>query len=689
MHPPTVEFCNRIAPKAEAQMLVRLGNMHHNTAAYGVAEKAYRRANRFNPGDPKAIRGLINTFYMQGHISDGDRLASQAYKNVPGFGEDHFDCWIPLETGLPAAAPDAGLDRSHALLVNGLGELPGLPFGISLIKGYVESNSDFKVTNLDLSACFYRDLISAMRTGKASVAFSDQDELFRAIELFEPDNPDFYDAETFRELSPYFIKYGNLFAERPRALCQQALSSQAAMPWFVRVYAEQIVAAKPFVVGLSVVFTKQLSFSILLAKEIKRLAPDIITVFGGSFFNSENLETFLATDWVDYLVLHDGEAPFLRLLEALESGGNVRAVPNIAFFDTSAGRIFHNDEDAGVKLNDLAYADYSDFDFTNYFMPAPVASVLSSRGCYWRRCTFCDHFAGYAGSYKTQSITRVVDELQHHVETYGIRHFSFVDEMISAKRFLKLSEEILKRGLDIAFYAFAKPTTDNFTPEILEVMYKAGCRAIYWGVESGSDRVLKLMDKGNNVESTSQTLIAANKAGIRNHLFLIVGYPTETSSELKETVRFLYAHRKVIDKIIPSQFCMRMGTPVCDSYLDFGVAKVRRARSLCNDKNIDYAVAEGLTQTEAGVCHQNLIYTFFQYFSARGIHFGTIRDQIVICYAGENERDDPSRGDPPVPAPEKVFKTMMARESARKTASGETDEKAYPHWPRTILLASA
>lgn len=678
-----------VPPQVEAQMLVHMGDMYHNTADYAAAENAYRRARRLNPGDPKAVRGLINTFYTQGRITDGDRLAAQAYKNVPGFGENHFDCWIPLETGLTPAAPDAGLDRSRALLVNCLGELPGLPFGISLIKGYVEGNSDFSVTNLDLSACFYRDLVSAMRTGKASVAFPDQDKLFQAIEMFEPDNPGFYDAETFRELAPHFFKYGSLFVDRPRLLCQHAMNGQAAMPWFVRAYAEQIVAAKPFVVGLSVIFTQQHYFSILLAKEIKRLAPDIITVFGGRFFNSENLETFLAADWVDYLVLNDGEVAFLRLLEALKNGGNARTVPHIAFFDTKAGRVFRNPENAGVKLNDLAYADYSDFDFTGYFMPAPVVSILSSRGCYWRRCTFCDHFAPYASTYKAQSIPRTIDELQYYVETYGVRHFSFVDEMISARRFLKLSKEILERGLDITFYAFAKPTTNDFTPEILEVMYKAGCRAIYWGVESGSDRVLKLMDKGNNVESTSQTLIAANKAGIRNHLFLIVGYPSETSSELKETVRFLYDHRKVIDKIIPSQFCMRVGTPVCDRYRDFGVAKVRRVRSLCNHKNIDYISAEGINQTEAGLYHQNLLYTFFQYFSERGIYFGTIRDHIVLCYDGEDDRRGPSRAAPQIPAPEKVFKTMAAREGVRKTALGETDEKAHPVWPRTILLANA
>jgi len=670
-----------VPPQLEVQVQTRLGDMHHNAEDYTAAESAYRRARLLAPGDAKATRGLINTYYAQGRITDGDQLAAQAYKAIPGFGKNHFDCWFPVETGLAPAAPEAGLDRSRAVLVNCLGELPGLPFGISLIKGYVEQHSDFTVTNLDLSADFYRDLVSAMKAGKASVAFSDQDKLFEAIEVFEPDNPGFYEAKTFREKTTPFFKYGSLFADRPRMLCQQAMNGQGPMPWFVRAYAERIVAAKPFVVGLSVIFNQQHHFAILLAKEIKRLNPDIVTVFGGRFFNSENLESFLAADWVDCLILHDGEVAFLGLLEALKTGGDLRLVPNIAFFDVDAEEVFLGTERPGVKLNDLAYADYSDFDLGGYFMPAPVMAILSSRGCYWRRCTFCDHFAPYAGSYKVQSIPRVVDELQHYVESYGVHHFSFVDEMISAKRFLRLSEEILKRGLDISYYAFAKPTANDFTPEVLETMSRAGCRAIYWGVESGSDRVLKLMDKGNDVKGTSQTLIAANHAGIRNHVFMIVGYPSETVDELKETVRFLYDHRNVIDKIIPSQFCMRKGTPVCDRYGDFGVAKVRRVRSLCNHRDIGYVSAQGMTEAEAGLYHQNLLYGFFQHFSDRGIYFGTIRDHIVLCYGHEENRPGPASANPTVPDPEKLFRATAAR------VPDDGEDKAHPTWPRTILLS--
>lgn len=675
-----------LAPAARTQVLVRQGDMKMNAGHADEAEALYREALTANLNDAKATHGLINALYAQENVAEGDRLAAEAYGRLEGFGAAYLDSWAPLETGL-AAAEAASLNTNHAVLVNGLGELPGLPLGMSLIKGYVERNSDFRLTNLDLSAYYFRDLFAAMRNGEASIAFEEQDKLFAAIDLFTPDNADYYNEECYRRLAPYFFKYGSLFAERPRELCKKALNGLGPVPWFVRRYAEQIVAARPFVVGLSVTFTEQHMFSILLAKEIKRLAPDIVTVFGGGFFKAKTIESFLAADWVDYLVLHDGEVAFLKLLEAVRDDGDIRAVPNIAFFDTETGTVFHNDEGPGVKQNDLAYADYSDYDFSAYFLPAPVVPMLTSRGCYWRRCTFCDHFASYAGTYKTQSIERVVDELEHHVNTYGVRHFSFVDEMISARRFLKLSEEIMERGLDITYYALAKPTND-FNDEILQVMHKAGCRAIYWGVESASDRVLELMDKGNDVEGTSRTLKAAYAAGIRNHLFMIVGYPTETLEELKDTVRFLHDHRNEIQKIIPSPFLMMKGTPAADRYWDFGVAKAQRVRALCDHKPLDYITIDSISQADARLYNDNLIYSFFDHFTTRGIYFGTIRDQIIVCYGGDGWTGGGDGTEKYVPSPNKVFKTLAKREGVKRIASDETDNRVFPRWPRAASAVS-
>lgn len=671
------------APGALAQVLVRQGDMMMNAGDATAAIACYARARAMAPGDAKAVYGQINALYALGRAAEGDTLAAQAYGSLPDFAASWFDCWAPLSTGLKAQAPGVPLDRTRAILVNGLGELPGLPLGMSLIKGYVETNSDFRVTNLDLSASYFKDLFASMRAGTASVAFDEQDKLFAAIDLFTPGNPAYYDEESYRKLAPYFFKYASLFADRPRALCQRALDGLAPMPWFVRAYAEQIVAARPFVVGLSVTFTAQHYFSILLAKEIKRLDPAIVTVFGGGFFKAKSIEPFLAADWVDYLVLHDGEVAFLNLLEAVNGQRDIRTVPNIAFFDVDAGAVFHNDEGPGVKQNDLAYANYADYDFSAYFLPAPVVPMLTSRGCYWRRCTFCDHFASYAGTYKTQSIERVVDELEYHVNTYGVRHFSFVDEMISARRFLKLSEEILARGLDVTYYALAKPTND-FDEDILAIMHKAGCRAIYWGVEAGSDRVLELMDKGNDVAGTSRTLKAAFAAGIRNHLFMIVGYPTETLDELKETIRFLHDHRNEIQKIIPSPFMMMKGTPAADRYWDFGIAKAERIRALCDHKPLDYVItADTITQEQAKLYSDNLVYSFFDHFTTRGIYFGTIRDQIIVCYGGDGWQGGGDGTERYVPAPETVFKTLDQRTGNRRIASDETSDKVFPRWPRS------
>src|SRR5258706_15564012 len=105
--------------------------------------------------------------------------------------------------------------------------------------------------------------------------------------------------------------------------------------------------------------------------------------------------------------------------------------------------------------------------------------------------------------YAKASIGRVVDEIEHHARR-GHRYFHFVDEMIAAKRFQEVSEEILRRQLEVYFYAYLRPGVD-YSQEALGTMYRAGCRYVVWGLESANPRVLALVNKGTTVDSIRTT----------------------------------------------------------------------------------------------------------------------------------------------------------------------------------------
>ena len=633
-----------------AEILTAMGHIHHDRGNADEALACYDRALSIRPHLLDAWHGRINALTTAGRRDEATAQYKHATQTVPGYQSKYFDFLHPLfAEPLPAreALADAEPTAKHVAMVSAIATFPSLPLGPALIKANVEQKSDFKVQCIDLNPLWFAAIVDSQRNKTAAFHYDDSDQCVAAADLFNNGGDNFYDDSIHNPLAETFSRYQSLISDAYNAQCQYIYETNGPTPWYVDQFARHVLAGNPAVVALSVMFTQQFWFSALLARHIKAINPQVLTVFGGGFFNEVNLQGFIARPYVDHVVLHEGELAFLELLRAIDSGDGYDMVTGLARFDAENGQTQIGQSLEKLNHEDLPYADFSDFDLDSYLTPSPVVPLISSRGCYWRRCTFCDHFASYAGSYKTQSISRGVAEIEHHAKTIGARHFTFVDEMISAKRFQKIGDEILERGLDIRYFALAKPTAD-FTQEILDHMYKTGCRSIYWGMESGSERLLAMMDKGNTVESSSNTLNRANKAGVRNHLFIIVGFPSETREELEQTVAFLDDHADVVDKVLASGYVLKKGTPIHDQLDRFGIKKIYTERSLCNSKILRYDSAKGLDSALIHPMADYLQAKVFDLLSPRGPYFGTPRNHIIIVYGNddleplENHKDRPS-----------------------------------------------
>ncbi|GAB6053570.1 hypothetical protein JCM17960_23900 [Magnetospira thiophila] len=670
-----LEASLKVAATGEAWMMI--GHIRHDRRDGAGALAAYDKARACGHAPAEAGFARVNTLQALGRFAEARRLYRQMGEADPRFLGAHVD-FLPragagaLESKVPAASD---LDSHQMILVSCPFTFPNLPLGLGFLKAQVEKCTDFHVTCMDLNLDWY-DLILdglAVEEGTA-LGFKDSADFLQAATVFRVGGAAFHDPASHERLAEVFTRYRAVVQEAYGARCRQVLATNGATPWFIDWMAARILAHRPSVVGLSVMFTEQYPATALLARALKRLRPEITLIFGGGFFNKADLPGFLAQDYVDYLVLNEGEGPLPRLLDALRGKGNMAEIDGLAYQDGATGRFEVRENQLNIKHDELPYADYSDIGADRYFNPEPVIPVISSRGCYWRRCTFCDHFASYAGTYKTQSIPRVVDELQYQMQATGGRLFSFVDEMISARRFKKICEEILARGLDLRFYALAKPTPD-FTPDILELMYEAGCRSIYWGLESGNDRVLSLMDKGNTVQSSSDTLKFASAAGIRNHLFMIVGFPTETEAELKDTLDFLYDHKDQVDMVLAGHYIMKRGTPTCDQHWNFGVSRVLQMRSLCNSRALRYETSEGIDAALTAPWADFLRREYLDRFCVQGRFFGTPRDHIIVSYADQDGRA--VRPSKVVPDPNAVWRVLH-----KQAGSSRDDGQAplYPVW---------
>jgi hypothetical protein len=140
---------------------------------------------------------------------------------------------------------------------------------------------------------------------------------------------------------------------------------------------------------------------------------------------------------------------------------------------------------------------------------------------------------------------------------YKTKHFSFHDEYIPAKILEKLCQNLIERNLtNFRFKGYVRFEEEFLKKNSFKMMYKAGFRNLYWGLESGSQRVLNLMNKGTNIVAVEKILKRSAEAKIKNSCFIIFGFPGETFNDFKKTINFLEKNRKNIHLIMTSAFML-------------------------------------------------------------------------------------------------------------------------------------
>lgn len=211
------------------------------------------------------------------------------------------------------------------------------------------------------------------------------------------------------------------------------------------------------------------------------------------------------------------------------------------------------------------------------FAPGPVLwTRFSERRCYWSRCTFCVQNAKYDNPTppSLKELEPSLDKLEVLIAA-GYRHLIFSDEALSPAVLSGLADGILRRGLKLRWSVRCR-IESTFTPEIFARMRESGCYEILFGLESASDRMLKLMekhDKGLDLEFVSSLFRSCDAAGIGLHLTMISGFPGDTPAESAHTVEFvskaLRGLRNATFKL--NYFALFPDTPVFQRPERFGV----------------------------------------------------------------------------------------------------------------------
>jgi radical SAM superfamily enzyme YgiQ (UPF0313 family) len=369
--------------------------------------------------------------------------------------------------------------------------------------------------------------------------------------------------------------------------------------YFEKYTLPEVLKGNPGLVGISIINISQLIPGLTLANIIKKADPDIHINIGGSVFTrlvneiSHNRELFTMFDSV---IVHEGETPLLNLIKHLNNEFDIRDVPNLIYKDGSE-IIVNNLSTNGEDINSLPTPCFDGLPLDKYLSPELVIPVLSSRGCYWNRCTFCDHGFGYSGKYRPRDVDILFNDIKTLNEKHKTSFFTFQDEGLSTKIIGALSDRIIEAKMDISWLADSRFEA-SFSQELGTKLSLSGCKMLYFGLESANDRVLKCMDKGIKKENVLKICKYCNDTGIWAHLFLIFGFPTETHEEARETMEFILQNNEIIRSMSFGSFQLTKHSKVYENPSMFNVSKIYQENEIDLSLWYDCDIKEGLSKKD-------------------------------------------------------------------------------------------
>ena len=285
----------------------------------------------------------------------------------------------------------------------------------------------------------------------------------------------------------------------------------------------------------------------ILAEEIKKIAPEVKIIVGG--FGNEKVarEAIGICKYFDFVNWGEGEYPLLQLTEQIKSENtNLDIVPRIIYRLGDDIKQSSTSKSEYLDFDNYIYPDFDDY-INNYPYPDDTDNINipinTIRSCSWGKCKFCDFNKGY--KLRSRSPQCIVNEIKHITDEYGLTTFSFVDSDTfgNLKHFEELLDLIIELKFendeDFLFWAEIIPNS-SFTAKLMEKMAIAGFKNIFIGYDSISDTLLKKMNKSNSFSDNIFFVKYSLKNAISPFVNVIKHVPGETEEDVMESTNNLH-----------------------------------------------------------------------------------------------------------------------------------------------------
>jgi ribosomal peptide maturation radical SAM protein 1 len=386
-----------------------------------------------------------------------------------------------------------------------------------------------------------------------------------------------------------------LIGNAPPDLFARMDEVRAARADYLDACAARILARRPRVVGFTTTF-HQTCASLAVARRLKETADPPIVVFGGANCEGEMGEQMLASfGWIDYVASGEADRSFPALLDVLLGGaegpvdsissrgpgaratipGGAKALPLLKVGTTSRPE----------PITDLDGLPFPDFD--DYFAQLDASSlsaetahlvIESSRGCWWgakHHCTFCG-LNGEAMGFRSKSPQRVFDELTFLTERHGTTRVGVVDNILDMRYIDTLFPMLAESSLELDLFYEVKA---NLRYDQLVKMRDAGIRQIQPGIESLSDHVLTLMDKGVSALQNIALMRWCAELGIQCAWNVLAGFPTERPSEYHRMAEIIPLLTHLDAPMSTAQLRLDRFSPFHQNPEQYGFRRVRPTRA--------------------------------------------------------------------------------------------------------------
>lgn len=323
-------------------------------------------------------------------------------------------------------------------------------------------------------------------------------------------------------------------------------------------FRQWLTEKNPDIVGVKI-FTKDVKAAKETISIIRVTLPDVLIIIGGPHPSASEPEE-LMEDFKEsnFAMRGEAEISFPLLLERInqfkvfsinsDTNGYLSEIAGLVW--RVSGQVFHNPISLIEDLDTIDFpcweminpSFYTTTMYTSKNRKGNSAPIITTRGCPGK-CSFCSAYMVNGRRIRSRSAANVFKEMTMLYTQYNVRSFIFSDNCFSARRenLKELCSLIIKEKMDIEWDCVSYERLDNLDDETLPLMYKAGCRMLHMGIESGCEKTRKKMNKSCSLKGITEKIKVIQDSGIKVGAWFMIGFPEETKKEISETTNYAFS----------------------------------------------------------------------------------------------------------------------------------------------------